>query len=161
MKDWYLRQSPRDRLIVIGVGVLVVLGLMYALLWYPMKNRLASAEQAIIAKSETLQFIEQGAARIRASGGADSGESGQQREPTKQPYLLVDELIRKAGMKAPDRLEPNGSNGARIQFSEVEFDKLIVLLAELELYGLTVDTLNIGRKEAAGTVSARINMERS
>lgn len=160
MKDWYLRQSPRDRMIVIGLGILVILGMAYALLWYPMQTRHASAEQAIISKGETLEFIEQGAARIRAVGGVNGGSSSSQRQSSKETFLLVDELIGKADMSKPDRLEPNGSSGARIQFSEVQFDKLIVLLSELELYGLKVETLNISRKDAPGLVSARINMER-
>ncbi len=43
---------------------------------------------------------------------------------------------------------------------EVEFDKLVAVLAELELYGLEISTLTISRKNP-GTVSARFNMERS
>ena len=96
--------------------------------------------------------------RIRASGG-NTG-AGQQLTTDKAPYLLIDDIIRKAGIKLPERVEPTGKDGARVQFSEVEFDKLVAVIAEIERYGLSVTTLNVSRKDN-GIVSARFNMERS
>ncbi len=156
MKEWYLRQTPRDRLIVIGVAVLSVAGLLYALAWYPLTTRQAQARQALVAKQETLEFVRRGAAQIIGS----SGTAVQSKTSDKAPYLLIDQVIRQAQMDPPERVEPSGANGARVQFAEVEFDKLVGVIAELELYGLTVSTLTISRKNQ-GTVSARFNMERS
>ncbi len=156
MKDWYLRQSPRDRMIVMVVAVLAIISLLYALAWYPLQTRKARIEQALISKQETLEFVRRAGAQLRAfAGSAVDGKTSD-----KAPYLLIDEVIRKAKMDPPERVEPSGANGARVQFGEVEFDKLVAVLAELELYGLQVSTLTISRKNA-GTVSARFNMERS
>ena len=156
MKDWYLRQSPRDRMIVMVVAVLAIISLLYALAWYPLQTRKARTEQALISKQETLEFIRRAGAQLRASAG--SAVAGKTSD--KAPYLLIDEVIRQAKMDPPERVEPSGANGARVQFGEVEFDKLVAVLAELELYGLEVSTLTISRKNT-GTVSARFNMERS
>jgi type II secretory pathway component PulM len=156
MKDWYLRQSPRDRVIVIAVGMLVLLGLLYALAWYPVSSKLEQTQQNIVAKQETAQFIEQAVGKLRgASGGAVERKTSD-----KAPYLLIDQVIREASMAPPQRVEPSGANGARVQFTDVEFDKLVGVIAELELYGLQVSTMTISRKEQ-GMVSARFNMERS
>ncbi|MFK7995203.1 MAG: type II secretion system protein GspM [Granulosicoccus sp.] len=157
MKDWYLRQSPRDRFIVIGVALLSAVGLLYALAWYPLTTRLAQTQQTIIGKQETLQFIREAAGQLQ---GASANAVSQRKTSDKAPYLLIDQVIREASMTPPERVEPSGANGARVQFSEVEFDKLVGVLAELELYGLKVSTLTISRKNQ-GTVSARFNMERS
>jgi len=156
MKDWYLRQSPRDRMIVVVVGVLTLVSLLYALAWYPLQARKVSTEQALISKQETLEYVARAGAQLRAS----SGNAVQGKTSDKAPYLLIDEVIRQARMDPPERVEPSGANGARVQFGEVEFDKLVGVLAELELYGLEVTTLTISRKNT-GTVSARFNMERS
>jgi len=156
MKEWYLRQSPRDRMIVLVVGGLTLLGLLYALVWHPMSSRQSQARQSLVTKTETLEFVRRGAAQLM---GASSGGS-QRKVSDKAPYLLIDQVIRQARMDPPERVEPSGANGARVQFSEVEFDKLVQVLAELELYGLQVSTLTISRKNQ-GTVSARFNMERS
>lgn len=156
MKDWYLRQSSRDRMIVIAVAVLTIVSLLYALVWYPLQERQQRTEQALVTKQETLEFVRRAGARLRASGGSQvAGKTSD-----KAPYLLIDEVIRQANLDPPERVEPSGANGARVQFGEVEFDKLVGVLAELELYGLQVATLTISRKNQ-GTVSARFNMERS
>ena len=156
MKDWYLRQSPRDRMIVMVVAVLAIISLLYALAWYPLQSSKARIEQTLISKQETLEFVRRAGAQLRASAGtAVAGKTSD-----KAPYLLIDEVIRQAKMDPPERVEPSGANGARVQFSEVEFDKLVAVLAELELYGLEISTLTISRKNP-GTVSARFNMERS
>ena len=155
MKDWYLRQTPRDRLIVVAVGALVIVGMLYALVWYPLQTRLTDTRQAIERKTETLEYLQRGAARLAASGGG-----GETRQSDKAPYLLIDEIIRKAGVAQPQRVEPSGADGARVQFSEVAFDRLVMVIAELELYGLEVSDLTVSRREA-GTVSARFTMERA
>ena len=158
MKDWYLRQSPRDRLIVLVVGILVGLGILYAVLWNPVSTRLETRRGAIESKTETLEFMRRAAAEIRAAGGAGAGAGGA-RTSDQAPYLLVDRLIREAGMPPPDRVEPAGDDGARVQFSEVEFDALVPVLAELELYGLSITNMTLTRRKP-GVVSARFNMER-
>ena len=157
MKDWFLRQSPRDRIIVIAVAALTLAGLLYALLWFPLSSKLGQTQQAIVSKQDTLQFIQRAAVQLR---GASASSAGERKSSDKAPYLLIDQVIREAAMDPPERVEPSGANGARVQFNEVEFDKLVGVLAELELYGLSVSTLTISRKNQ-GTVSARFNMERS
>ena len=127
------------------------------MLWYPVKSKTAQAQQAIVSKQETLQFIRQAAGPLR---GASAGASAERKSSDKAPYLLIDQVIREASLEPPERVEPSGSDGARVQFNEVEFDRLVGVLAELELYGLRISTMTISRKEQ-GTVSARFNMERS
>jgi len=158
MKDWYLRQSHRDQMIVVAVAALTLIALLYALIWYPVSSSLAQTRQAIVTKQETLQFIQQAAVQLRSAGGGAS----QRLESDRAPYLLIDQVIREAALEPPERIEPSGSdgNGARVQFDEVEFDRLVSVLAQLELYGLKVTTMTISRRNQ-GTVSARFNMERS
>ncbi len=156
MKDWYLRQSPRDRLIVIAVSAFVLVAAVFAFIWYPMSQSQAQAQQAIAAKQDDLRFIEQAAVQLQ---GASASNGSQRKTSDKAPYLLIDQVIREASMDPPERVEPSGANGARVQFNEVEFDKLVGVLAELEQYGLSVTTMTISRKNN-GIVSARFNMER-
>ncbi len=157
MKEWYIRQSPRDRLIVIVVAALTLIGLLYAFLWYPLDTKLASQRSAIASKTESLVFLEQGAAEIKAMGTG----SGITKQSDKAPYQLIDQVIRDAGVSQPERVEPVGSDKARVQFNNVAFDKLVGVLAELELYSVVVDTANLTRKNESGYVSARLTMVRN
>ena len=160
MKDWYLRQTPRDRVIVIAVSVLALIGCLYAFVWYPLVTGLNDNRTLINTKRETLQKMEAAKVKIDALGGGTAIIAKD--DGGKAPYTLIDERIRAGDLGKPDRVEPRGANGARVQFSEVEFDKLVLVLADLELYGLTVDTLNISRSpKTSGMVSARFNMEKN
>lgn len=157
MKDWYLRQSPRDRIIVLAVGLLCLLGGAYLFIVSPLQSGLENRRQQVENKKDDLRYMVNSAELVSANGGA--APTGV-RQSTKAPYLLIDEIIRKAKIELPERVEPTGADGARVQFSEVNFDKLVQVIAELELYGLSLSTLNITAKNI-GTVSARFTMSRS
>ncbi|MBX2836488.1 MAG: type II secretion system protein M [Gammaproteobacteria bacterium] len=156
MKDWYLRQNQRDRMIVIGLGVLVVLGFLYAVAWYPLQTKLSRVDNAVATKTETLSFMREAAARIKASGGAKRDS----KTTNKAVFQFVEEIRVKHDLVRADRIDPSGEDGARIQFSSVKFDSLVKMLAELEVYGINVSTINITRKDDPGIVSVRINVER-
>ncbi len=158
MKDWYLRQSPRDRIIVLIIGLLCLAGGSYAFIWDPLKQGLNDRRMRVQGLQEDYQYVVSGAEQLKAGGSAPES---QLRTSDKAPYLLIDEIIRKANIALPQRVEPTGNDGARVQFSEVNFDKLVKVIAELELYGLSVSTLNISNKDQPGIVSARFTMGRS
>ncbi len=147
-------------MVVLVLGVITIIGLLYAFVWHPIATGLNDNRVLLNTKNETLQKMEVSAATLRQLNPA--GASNQRDDGGKPPYALIDERIRAAGLGSPDRVEPRGENGARVQFSEVEFDKLVLVLAELELYGLSVDTLNVTRSNKnQGMVSARFNMEKN
>lgn len=160
MKDWYLRQTSRDRMIVLIVAGLSLIGIFFAFVWFPISSGIESNRTLINSKRETLQKMEVAGAQLKTmsnSGGAAARDAG-----GKESYSLIDERLRIGGLAKPDRVEPVGDNGARVQFSAVEFDKLVVVLADLEQYGLSVDTMSITRSpKAEGIVSAKFKMEKN
>jgi len=160
MKDWYLRQTSRDRMIVLIVGALALLGMFYAFVWYPMASGLDNNRTLISSKRDTLKKVEVAGSELKSLSGTNNTQSLD--AGNKETYSLIDERIRAGGLTKPDRVEPVGDNGARVQFSEVEFDKLVLVLAELEQYGLTVDTMSITRSpKTEGIVSAKFKMEKN
>lgn len=156
-KDWYLRQSQRDRLIVIGLIVFVMVSLAYALFWLPLTRGLENNRKAIVKNEQVIQQMlvsETIAKSMKGTAGPGVKSSN------KAPYLLIDDIVRKLQMKNPDRVEPIGTTGARINFTAVEFDKLIMAIAELEEYGLEISTLNVSRKDV-GIVGARFRVDKN
>jgi len=147
-------------MIVLIVGVLFLIGMFYAFIWYPMASGLDNSRTLINSKRDTLQKVQVASTNLRSLSGAASNPSLD--AGNKETYSLIDERIRAGGLSKPDRVEPVGDNGARVQFSEVEFDKLVMVLAELEQYGLTVDTMSITRSpKTVGMVSAKFKMEKN
>jgi len=147
-------------MIVLVVGVLALIGMFYAFVWYPMATGLDNNRTLIISKRDTLQKVQVASAELQSlsgSAGNSTLDAG-----NKATYSLIDERIRAGGLSKPDRVEPTGDNGARVQFSEVEFDKLVLVLAELEQYGLSVDNMSITRSpKNVGMVSAKFKMEKN
>jgi len=158
MKEWFLRQSQRDRIIVVVVAALCLLAGTYLFIIDPLQSGLANRKMQVENKKDDLRYMIDGAATLRASGGANNSTNARQSD--KAPYLLIDEIISKAKVNLPQRVEPTGPDGARVQFSEVNFDALVKVIAELELYGLSVTTLNVSAKNL-GTVSARFTMSKT
>ncbi len=163
MKEWYLRQTPRDRIIVIAVSVLALISLLYVLVWHPLVTRTATAERAIATKKENLAFIERAVPALSGPSGGNSGVTLDAELQKLETYQLVNALVNRQQLQPPpDRIEPAGSDrkGARVQFSTVPFDELVKVLAEIELYGFTISSMTITRKpKVPGTVSARFNVE--
>ncbi len=156
-KDWYLRQSSRDRLLVLVFSAVIVVALLYLIVAKPLlqdldrKREIAEKNQKIV---QQMLIYEAQAKSLQGSGKSGIKESN------KPLYLLIDGIIKKGGMKNPDRIEPIGITGARVNFSSVEFDKLMLALGEFEQYGLKVSTMNITRK-SPGLVGARFRVDRN
>ncbi len=141
-------------MIVIAVTALTLIGLLYALLWYPLNSSIQSQRSAIETKTGSLAFLNQSIptlAGLRAGGGI-------QKETNKSPFQLQDQITDELESGKPERAEPVGDKKVRMSFNNVAFDKLVSVIAELELYGVQVDTINVTRKKDTGYVSARMTM---
>ena len=159
MKEWYLRQTPRDQRIVVALTVLVLAVIFYAVLIHPLVTGLDDRRVRVNAAKEDVQFMLESAAKIKRAGGAGATQA---RPGNKAAYVLLDEAIRAAGLaNAADRVEPAGRDkkGARAHFTQVDFDKLMRMLGTLQSkHGLGVTIANISRKDG-GFVSARVTLE--
>lgn len=163
MKEWYLRQTPRDRVIVIAVSILALISLVYVLAWHPLTTKTAAAERAITTKTENLAYIQRAVPVLNSSAGSTSGVALDAELQKLETYQLVNALVNRQQLQPPpDRIEPAGSDrtGARVQFSSVPFDELVKVLAEIEIYGFGISSMTITRKpREPGAVSARFNVE--
>lgn len=153
MKEWYTSQTPREQLIVAATAFIGIAAVLYMFAFKPLSEGIASRQTSVVAKQRDLEWMKQ-----QRVGPVAGGQQTLQPMP-KAPYLLLDEAIKRARISTPDRVTPDGDQGARAQFSKVEFNKLVQVLGGLEqTYGLSVKTINLSRKDA-GQVSARLSLE--
>lgn len=156
MKNWFASLNSREQAIVALLSLVVVGGGAYLFVIEPLSRGIADRRVSVQAQQNDLAWMQQQAGLVKATG---SQRNTPIRKMEKAPYLLLDDALRRAKVKSPDRLEPSGNQGAKAQFSEVEFDKLLTVLGELEQsYGLAVKTMNVTRK-TDGLVSARLSLE--
>jgi type II secretory pathway component PulM len=142
------------------MSVLVAAVMLYTLLIQPLTSGLENRRNSVMAKTDLLGWMHASAERIQRARGA--GLTGTGKRGDRPAYVLLDKSIRNAGLSASaDRIEPAGKGklGARVQFSQVNFDTLVGMLGALQSqYGLIVVRANITQK-ANGLVSAQITLE--
>ncbi len=153
IKSWYTSQTPREQFIVAATAIVGIGAILYLFAIEPLNAGIQSKKSSVAAKQKDLAWMQQQKPVASVSGASV-------RQPlNKAPYLLLDEAIKKAKISTPERVTPDGSQGARAQFSKVEFNKLLQVLGGLEqTYGISVKTINLSRKDI-GQVSARLSLE--
>lgn len=160
MKAWFDTLAPRERRIVLGGGGVLVLVLAYLLVVEPLIEAFAARERRVDTLTQQLEWMREAAAEVGdlRAGGADVSADGD----TRPPYLAIDTALRGAGLPQPQRLEPVGDGGARLEFEAVPFDPLVRIIGRLRSEsGLRVTRARIQRLEEPGQVSARLTFERS
>ncbi len=142
--------QPRERLALIVAAAAILLLAFYLFLWSPMQKDLARLRVAVpqdraklaVMRAQALQI-----ARLR-TGSAQSS-----------PNILsaLEQSATTRGLRQNiGRIDPEGSNGARVVIEEVNFNNLVSWLADLQGRGIHVENAVLQRKPTAGMVSARL-----
>lgn len=159
MNAWWTGLAPRERLIVGGGSVVLMLVLIYLLIWEPIANKREQIRTDISALSADLAWMQQVAGQVkrRAAQQGNQSSAGAARGSV---LTLVEVSARAAGLhETLERVQPEGQ-GARIWFAETGFDGLLSWLGELEQrQGLHVSQLAVDAGNAPGMVTARIKVE--
>jgi len=159
MKDWYASHSPREQMMLLAAGVAIVIGLLYFSLLKPLYDGLDERRSRVSGNVNAISWMQEAAGEALSLKGNDGGDAGTV-DTSQAPLTAVARIFREAGLVAPNRVDPVGSNGARVQLAEIAFDKLIPVLDNLERQtGLQVKSLNVNTQRP-GVVSARFALER-
>ena len=159
MKQWFLGLAPRERWLVASAGGVAALALLYVLAVEPIVHGFAERERRIAILEQDLAWMVEAAGEVEAlrSAGRDSVDLDDDRPA----YLAVDSAVREADLPTPRRLEPDGENGAQVEFEEVDFDRLMRVLAQLEANSGVVVVRATFDRVGAGRVRADLTLERS
>ncbi len=143
---------------LIAAGVAIVIGLLYFALLKPLYDNLEERRSRVEGNVNAIAWMQTAAGEAKSLQGGAADPSTV--DTSQAPLTAVERVFREAGLKAPDRVDPVGSKGARVQLSEIAFDKLIPVLDNLQRQtGLQVTSLNVNTQRP-GVVSARISLER-
>ena len=153
---WYANQTSREQGILACVALVGIGALSYVFAIEPLVEGTKSRQASIQTQKKDLAWMQQQESLVLSAGGIVAGVT----QPMGQaPYLLLDKAIRDKNITAPERVTPDGSQGAKAQISNVEFDKLLEVLGGLDAtYGLSVTTMNVSKK-TEGLVNARFSLE--
>ena len=157
MKEWFAGLEPRERQLVGGGAVVLVLLLLYTMIWDPIASSYRDLKEDVAEQTQTLAWMQQTAAQIKAlqrsGAGSARGLGG------RSLLAVVDQSARTGGLgDSIKRIEPDGSKGVKMWLEGVAFDPMILWLGELtRTYRIETSLITI-EPQGGGRVNARLTL---
>ena len=157
MKDWWLNREPRERWLLTGAGLFLLLLMLWLLLWEPLSVKRQQLTQRIESQQTTLlamQEIAQRAAMLTATGQ----DPGQVSDGTL--LGLADRTVRAGGLAGSlRRIEPEGERRVRVWLDQAPFDQTVGWLQSIAAeHGVGVIDANLSAGEQPGLVNLQITL---
>ncbi|MBN1378628.1 MAG: type II secretion system protein M [Gammaproteobacteria bacterium] len=156
-KEWWGNLQTRERLILIGGSVVLVVMLLWATIWDPLVHGVNNLQSGVAAKQKDLQWMQKASVQIKAVQGTQPRSGGNQ-----SLLSLLEERVNALGLKsALQRMTPDGPNQIKFWINSGNFDQLIKLFGELEQqHGVKIVNLSVTATEQIGLVDARVTVVR-
>jgi len=160
VKQWFNALPTKERWMVSGTSLLIVVTLFYLMVWEPIHVGLQAEQQKKRAQQEILLWMQQAASEVKVLRA--SGTRGTVRDKNKPITLVIEQSINNAGLKSSiKKIESSGNNGARVSLNDASFNQILVWLNTLATHnGTQVVSANIERSDKLGRVNARLTFER-
>ena len=157
MKDWFMGLELRERKLVAGGAVVLVLLMFYLLVWDPASVAYSDLKKNVAAEQETLDWMKQASRKVKALRGSAHGSA--QGLGGRSLLAVVDQSARSAGLgPAIKRIEPDGSKGVKIWLEGAVFDSMVLWLGKLNrTYKVDTSVITIEPK-GTGRVNARLTL---
>jgi general secretion pathway protein M len=157
MKAWFAGLEPRERLLVSGGAVVLVLLLLYVMIWEPIASGYRELQENVAEQTQTLAWMQQAAAQIKAL--QRSGAGGARGLGGRSLLAVVDQSARTGGLgDSIKRIEPDGSKGVKMWLEGVAFDPMILWLGKLtRTYQIETSLITI-EPQGGGRVNARLTL---
>lgn len=156
IKEWFYNLEPRERLMLLGGGIVGVVIVLWGGLWHPLTTGALELTDAVDSKRSQLASLQRARAVAVQPGMQVSSAAGQ------SLVLLVDQTHRSFGLDGSlTRNQPDGTDGIRVTFQSASFDALIAWLGALQAnYGTSVDAATIDGARTPGVVNATVVLRR-
>ena len=160
MKDWFDALEARERLVLSGGVIFVMLALFYFSIWMPLDRQQATLSANVQALQQSIAELKPLKAALATSGAS----SAQITRVNQSLVVIVDLTLREHGLyNALQRSQPTKDNGIRVEFENASFDDLILWLGNLGgQYGLQVvsGSFSVPAQGTKGWVNASLTLER-
>ncbi len=150
------RYTMREKAIVVGaVLVVIVLGL-HAFVIEPYQLRVAELEEQIEQQRDDLDWMRDAVTKLPAggAGGNTAAISGTLAN-------FIDQAVRRQGLSGQlSQMSPVGNDEIRMRYSGVEFNRLVNFIAQVNSRGLDVKDIRISAVDNPGIVDSSIVLVR-
>ena len=159
LRDKFNTLQPRERIVVIGGAILVLVTLVYVLALAPLYSAVDAQEKRVAQKEGDLAWMRSVAGEVAVLSAAAPSRPGPSNESL---VVLIDRAARECGLSnSLTGQTPNGERGIRVRLEAAEFDKLMVCLGTLQqVHSIDVESATIDRTAKPGLVNANLVLTR-
>lgn len=155
--SWYHSLEFRER-IVLGAGMaLIIASILYAMLWSPMHSRVKMLRSSIDAQEQQLEWMDVTARELKLLRQELKEILPIENGDNRSLLTEMDIVARRTGVgRAVTRMEPTGSNTAKVQLINADFNALVQWLVELDAFGITVESIRFSSSQSGGRVDGSV-----
>lgn len=159
LKDRLNALQPRERVIVIGGAILVLVTAVYVLGLAPLYAAVNAQAKRVEQKEGDLAWMRSVAGEVAMLSASAPSRPGPSNESM---VVLIDRAARECGLGTSlTGQTPNGEHGIRVRLESAEFDKLMVCLGTLQqVHAVDVESATIDRTGKPGLVNANLVLTR-
>ena len=159
IKDRLNALQPRERIIVIGGAILVLVTAVYVLGLAPLYAAVSAQAKRVEQKEGDLAWMRSVAGEVAMLSASAPSRPGASNESL---VVLIDRAARECGLGSSlTGQTPNGENGIRVRLESAEFDKIMVCLGTLQqIHAVDVESATIDRTGKPGLVNANLVLTR-
>ncbi len=160
LQDWFRTLKPRERVIVLAGGVIVVAVALYSLALAPFYKSLNERSERVQRKQADLAWIRSVAGEVQSLGASQPLGSG----PTGESLVvLVDRTARECGVgSALTGQTPNGDTGIRVRLESAAFNVLVKCLGNLQQgHAISIEQATFDKASRPGLVNASLILNRA
>jgi general secretion pathway protein M len=159
LKDRFNALKPRERVIIVGGAILVLLTAIYVLALAPLYGAVNAQAKRVAQKEGDLAWMRSVAGEVAVLSAAQPSHAGSANESM---VVLIDRAARECGISSSlTGQTPNGDRGIRVRLENAEFDKLLVCLGTLQqVHSVDIESATIDRTAKPGLVNASLVLTR-
>jgi general secretion pathway protein M len=161
MKNWYNTLAPRERTLVFYGSIVSIIILLWILLIDPLMSNHAKLNKVISSQQKTLEKMQSQSIQVKQLQQRDSKPTS---SSSGNPQQLVERSLQTWRLKPQlERMQSQGSKGVRLSLKNVNADRAIRFLYELEdKYALSITNLVINNdKKETGFADIRLTVKRN
>lgn len=151
MKDYFNNLNDREKWMVLGGGVCLLVFIYYALLYSPLSTAVSQKSAQLIEQAETLEWMK----KVRQEGV--STQKKQKVTNSQLLTLIATQLKMDKSLNAPFKLEQTSSGEVQLSFDAVPFNLFVTWFAKINRnYSFTIKQFDIEKSKTAGVTKLMI-----
>jgi type II secretory pathway component PulM len=160
MKEWWNNLSLREKQTLSLGGFFVVLFLIYALLWSPLNSKVNSLREQIVKDQKLLAWMQETNQHILTL--EKSFKTGKQDSSGVSLLSIMQKQINKTQfVSSLGQLRQADNDSVQLNFTNVDFDKLVTWLTELsQEEGVVIAQMSVAAGATPGVVSVDLVLKR-